>query len=129
MKKVEAIIRPEKLSAVKNALEEIGVHGLTAYEVHGRGEQKGLEFTHRAGKFRVDMLPKCKLEVVVKDAMTNDVVNAICTAARTGDVGDGKIFILPVEKVIKVRTGEAEDESPADEATEDSVEGQEEESS
>jgi nitrogen regulatory protein P-II 1 len=111
MKKVEAIIRPEKLSAVKNALEEIGVHGLTAYEVHGRGEQKGLEFTHRAGKFRVDMLPKCKLEVVVKDDKVEAVVEAICAAARTGDVGDGKIFILPMETVIKVRTGDVEERS------------------
>jgi nitrogen regulatory protein P-II 1 len=115
MKKVEAIIRPEKLSAVKQALEEIGVHGMTAYEVHGRGEQKGLEFTHRAGKFRVDMLPKSKLEVVVKDDKVEEVVEAICAAARTGDVGDGKIFILPMVTAIKVRTGEVEEDSPVKE--------------
>jgi nitrogen regulatory protein P-II 1 len=108
MKKIEAIIRPEKLGAVKHALEEMGVHAMTAYEVQGRGEQKGLEFTHRAGKFRVDMLPKIKVEIVVKEDRLEDVVNAICTSAKTGDVGDGKIFILPVERVIKVRTGEVE---------------------
>ncbi|HUL38652.1 MAG TPA: P-II family nitrogen regulator [Methanomassiliicoccales archaeon] len=108
MKKIEAIIRPEKLGAVKHALEEIGVHALTAYEVQGRGEQKGLEFTHRAGKFRVDMLPKTKLEVVVKEGKLEEAVNAICSMARTGEVGDGKIFIIPVERVIKVRTGEVE---------------------
>lgn len=108
MRMVQAIIRPERLSAVKAALVEIGIHGLTAYEVQGRGEQKGLEFTHRAGKYRVDMLPKVKLEIVVKDDRLDAVVAAICNAARTGEVGDGKIFILPVEKVIKVRTGEAD---------------------
>jgi nitrogen regulatory protein P-II 1 len=108
MKKIEAIIRPEKLGAVKHALEELGVHAMTAYEVQGRGEQKGLEFTHRAGKFRVDMLTKMKLEIVVKEDRLEEVVSAICTSAKTGDVGDGKIFILPVERVIKVRTGEAE---------------------
>jgi nitrogen regulatory protein P-II 1 len=108
MKKIEAIIRPEKLGAVKHALEEIGVHAMTAYEVQGRGEQKGLEFTHRAGKFRVDMLPKMKVEIVVKDERLEDVVNTVCASAKTGDVGDGKIFILPVERVIKVRTGETE---------------------
>jgi nitrogen regulatory protein P-II 1 len=110
MKKVEAIIRSEKLSSVKQVLEEIGVHGLTVYEVHGRGEQGGLEFTNRAGKFRVDMLPKSKLEVLVRNDRVEDVVNAICTTARTGEIGDGKIFILPVEKAVKVRTGGREDD-------------------
>lgn len=108
MKKLEAIIRPEKLGAVKHALEELGVHAMTAYEVQGRGEQKGLEFTHRAGKFRVDMLPKTKVEIVIREDKLEDAVNAICCSARTGEVGDGKIFILPVERVIKVRTGEIE---------------------
>ncbi|MCU0861651.1 MAG: P-II family nitrogen regulator [Methanomassiliicoccales archaeon] len=109
MMKVEAIIRPERLGATKSALEEKGIHGMTVTEVHGRGEQKGLEFTHRAGKFRVDMLPKVKVEIVVKDHQVDVVVDAICTSARTGEVGDGKIFLIPVEKVIRVRTGEAED--------------------
>jgi len=108
MKKIEAIIRPERLGAVKHALEELGVHGMTAYEVQGRGEQKGLEFTHRTGKFRVDMLPKTKVEIVIREDKLEDAVNAICCSARTGEVGDGKIFILPVERVIKVRTGDIE---------------------
>jgi nitrogen regulatory protein P-II 1 len=108
MKKIEAIIRPEKFGAVKHAIEELGVHAMTAYEVQGRGEQKGLEFTHRAGKFRVDMLPKMKLEIVLKEDRLEEVVSAICASAKTGDVGDGKIFVLPVERVIKVRTGEVE---------------------
>ena len=103
---VIAIIRPERLGSVKAALEEIGIHGLTVSEVHGRGEQKGLEFTHRAGKYRVDMLPKVKIEVVVKDNLETKVVETICSSARTGEVGDGKIFVLPVAKAIKVRTGE-----------------------
>ncbi len=104
--KVEAIIRTEKFGAVKTALENIGIHGMTVYEVSGRGEQKGLEFTHRAGKFRIDMLPKTKLEIVIKDSLVNQVVEAVCSSARTGEVGDGKIFVLPVLKSIRVRTGE-----------------------
>ena len=106
MMMIEAIIRPEKLGAVKSALEAIGVHGLTAYEVSGRGEQKGLEFTHRAGKFRIDMLPKMKVEIVVKDSSANMVIDTICKSARTGEVGDGKIFVIPVLRSIRVRTGE-----------------------
>ena len=107
---VMAVIRPEKLYMVKATLEEVGVHGMTAYEVQGRGEQKGLEFTHRAGKYRVDMLPKIKIEIVCKDNMVKMVIESICKSARTGEVGDGKIFVLPVVKSIKVRTGE-EDKS------------------
>jgi nitrogen regulatory protein P-II 1 len=106
MMKIEAIIRPEKLSSVKVCLEEIGVHGMTAYQVQGRGEQKGLEFTHRAGKYRLDMLEKTKIEIVVKDEMADPVVQAICKSARTGEVGDGKIFVLPVSRAVRVRTGE-----------------------
>ncbi|HTY48011.1 MAG TPA: P-II family nitrogen regulator [Methanomassiliicoccales archaeon] len=106
MMKVEAIIRPEKLNAVKASLEEIGVHGMTAYPVQGRGEQKGLCFTHRAGNYRIDMLEKTKLEIVVSDDQTEKVVETVCQAARTGDAGDGKIFVYPVARVIRVRTGE-----------------------
>ena len=108
MMKVEAIIRTEKLGALKAALEEIGVHGMTVYEVHGRGEQKGLEFTHRAGKFRIDMLPKTKIEIVIKDSKVDTVVETICKSVWTGEVGDGKIFVLLVAKSIRVRTGEEE---------------------
>jgi len=109
MIKVEAIVRPEKLGAVKTALTEIGVNGLTTYLVLGRGEQGGLEFTHRAGKYKVDLLEKMKLEVVVPDGRADAVVKAIMESARTGEVGDGKIFLTRIEKAIKVRTGEAAD--------------------
>ncbi len=108
MMKIEAIIRSEKLGAVKTALDEAGIHGMTVYEVQGRGEQKGLEFTHRAGKFRIDMLPKMKIEIVTKGSMVNTVIETICRSAWTGEVGDGKIFVLPVMRSIKVRTGEEE---------------------
>ncbi len=107
MMKVEAIIRPEKLTAVKNALTDIGCSGMTAYMVLGRGEQGGLEFTHRAGKYKVDLLEKMKIEVVVTDSRSDAVVDAITSAARTGEVGDGRIFLTKIEKSIKVRTGEA----------------------
>lgn len=106
MKKIEAIIRPERLNQVKTSLEEMGVKGMTVYEVHGRGEQKGLEFTHRAGKYRVDLLAKKKIEIVIGDADVDKVVEKIIESARSGEIGDGKIFISPVEKVIRIRTGE-----------------------
>ena len=108
MKLIKAIIRPEQLSPVKSALEEIGIMGMTITQVHGRGEQKGLEFTHRAGKYRVDLLSKTELEVVVKDEMVDKVIDVICASARTGEIGDGKIFVIPVERTIKVRTGVSE---------------------
>ncbi len=97
---------------MKHALEEKGLNAMTVYEVQGRGEQRGLEFTHRAGKFRVDMLPKMKVELVVKDDRMDDALSAICSSARTGEVGDGKIFVTPVEMVIKVRTGKVEEDRP-----------------
>ena len=107
MKKIEAIIRPEKLNAVKSALESIGVMGMTIYEVKGRGEQKGLEFTHRAGKYRVDLLPKIKVEVVVDESAAEMAISKVVEAARTGEIGDGKIFVTSVEKAIRIRTGES----------------------
>jgi nitrogen regulatory protein P-II 1 len=106
MKKIEAIIRTEKFNQVRSALDEMGIMGLTSYEVRGRGQQKGLEFTHRAGTYRVDMLPKTKLEVVVNDKDVDRLIEAICGAARTGEIGDGKIFVIPVENAIRIRTGE-----------------------
>jgi nitrogen regulatory protein P-II 1 len=106
MKKIEAIIRPEKLNPVKSAMEEIGIMGMTITQVHGRGEQKGLEFTHRAGKYRVDLLSKTKLEIIVEDDQVDKVVDKIIESARTGEIGDGKIFVSPVEKAIRIRTGE-----------------------
>jgi nitrogen regulatory protein P-II 1 len=106
MKKIEAIIRTERMNPVKQGLEEMGVMGMTIYEVHGRGEQKGLEFTNRAGKYRIDLLPKTKMEIIVNDDMVDKVVDKILATAKTGEIGDGKIFISPVEKAIRIRTGE-----------------------
>lgn len=110
MKKIEAIIRPEKLNDVKDALEAAGVVGLNIVHVTGRGAQKGIVHGGRGGEtYTVDMLPKLKIEVVVKDVDANRVVELIMTSARTGNIGDGKIFIMPVEDAIRVRTGERGD--------------------
>jgi nitrogen regulatory protein P-II 1 len=106
MKKIEAIIRPEKLGPVKNALEERGFLGMTTAEVKGRGRQKGITLQWRAGEYRVEFLSKLKLTVVVDDEDVEEAVRAIVGAAWTGKVGDGKIFILPVLEVIRIRTGE-----------------------
>jgi len=106
MKKIEAIIREEKLESVKRVLEENGYFGLTVSEVSGRGRQKGLSLQWRVGEYRVDFLPKFKIEVVVLDEDLSKILHAIAKSARTGEVGDGKIFIYPVESVIRVRTGE-----------------------
>jgi len=110
MKKIEAIIRPEKLNDVKDALEGAGFVGLNVVHVTGRGAQKGIVHGGRGGEtYTVDMLPKLKIEVVVKDADANKAVDLISNAARTGNIGDGKIFIIPVEDAIRVRTGERGD--------------------
>ena len=106
MKKIEAIIREEKLDAVKKSLEDVGYMGITVTEVVGRGHQKGLVLQWRAGDYRVDLLPKLKIEVVVLDEDVSKVTSSIITAARTGEMGDGKIFISSVENVIRIRTGE-----------------------
>lgn len=110
MKKVEAIIRPEKLDDVKHALAEKGYLGLNIVGVTGRGVQKGIVHAGRGGQaYSVDMLPKVKLETVVADAHVEDVIQIICDAANTGNIGDGKIFVLPVEQAVRVRTGERGD--------------------
>jgi len=106
MKKIEAIIRQEKLNEVKDALAEAGFPGLTAYEVKGRGRQKGLLLSYRTNEYRVDMLPKMKIELVVKKEDVEKVIGVIDKVAKTGNIGDGKIFIMPVDEVIRVRTGE-----------------------
>jgi len=107
MKKIEAIIRPEKLNEVKDALENAGFVGLNIVHVTGRGMQKGIVHGGRGGEtYTVDMLPKLKIELVVKDSDAERVIDAIVNTARTGNIGDGKIFITPVEEVIRVRTGE-----------------------
>jgi len=107
MKKIEAIIRSETLDSVKCGLEKLGMNAMTITDVMGRGEQRGLEFTHRTGKYRVDLLPKIKVEIVVKDEDARKVIDILIEKARTGEIGDGKIFVYPVEEVIRIRTGES----------------------
>ena len=106
MKKIEAIIKPFKLDDVKDALIEVGVHGLTAVEVKGYGRQRGHTELYKGAEYVVDFLPKVKVEVVVSDDMVNKVVETIERAARSGKIGDGKIFVLPVDEVVRIRTGE-----------------------
>ncbi|MEN3038047.1 MAG: P-II family nitrogen regulator [Candidatus Kryptonium sp.] len=106
MKKIEAIIRPFKLDDVKEALSEIGVRGMTITEVKGYGRQKGHTELYRGAEYKIDFLPKIKIEIVAPDNMVDKIVNTIIRAAKTGQVGDGKIFIYPVEEVIRVRTEE-----------------------
>ena len=106
MKKIEAIIKPFKLDEVKEALHEVGVSGITVTEAKGFGRQKGHTELYRGAEYVVDFLPKVKLEVVVDDALADKVVEAIQNVAQTGRIGDGKIFVLPVDTVIRIRTGE-----------------------
>ncbi len=106
MKMIQAIIRPERFDMVKTALEEKGFVALTAIEVKGRGEQKGITLEYRGKPVKVDLLPKMKIEMVVADQDTDTVIGIIRYAARTGKIGDGKIFVLPVERMARVRTEE-----------------------
>jgi nitrogen regulatory protein P-II 1 len=106
MKKIEAIIKPFKLDEVKDALNEVGLQGITVTEAKGFGRQKGHAETHRGPEYIVDFLPKVKLEIVCEDSQVERAVEAISTAARTGRIGDGKIFISPIEEVIRIRTAE-----------------------
>ena len=106
MKKIEAIIKPFKLEEVKEALTEIGIHGMTVSEVKGFGKQKGHTELYRGAEYVIDFLPKLKIELVVDDEIVEKVIEAITNAARTGRIGDGKIFVIPVEDAIRIRTGE-----------------------
>ena len=106
MKKVEAVIKPFKLDDVKNALTQVGVQGLTVTEVRGFGRQKGHKEQYRGAEYTVDLVPKVKVEVVVADGAVAAVVEAITRAARTGEIGDGKIFVYGLEQVTRIRTGE-----------------------
>jgi len=108
MKMITAIIKPERFEFVKKALEDKGYVGMTITEVKGRGEQKGISLEYRGGKMTVDLLPKVKLEIVVRDNAVDDLIATLTGAARTGKIGDGKIFIMPVEKSIRIRTGDVE---------------------
>ncbi len=106
MKEIIAIIRPEKLENVKSALESIECRGLTVVDVKGRGRQLGVTESYRGSDYRIDLLPKTRLEIIVKDEEVDEVVDIIVKTAQTGDIGDGKIFISPVEDVVRIRTGE-----------------------
>ena len=111
MKKVEAIIKPFKLDEVKEALQEAGIQGLSVTEVKGFGRQKGHTELYRGAEYVVDFLPKVKIEVVLTDDMVDTAVQAIVSVARTDKIGDGKIFVTPVEQAIRIRTGETGDDA------------------
>ncbi len=106
MKKVEAIIKPFKLEEVKDALGDVGIEGMTVSEVKGFGRQKGHTEIYRGSEYTVDFLPKIKLEIVLTDALVEQAVTSIVKAAKTGKIGDGKVFVLPVERVYRIRTAE-----------------------
>ena len=111
MKKIEAIIKPFKLDDVKEELFEIGITGITVSEVKGHGRQQGHTELYRGAEYVVDFLPKIKIELIVKEEDVEKVIEAIIKGARTGKIGDGKIFVIPVEKVIRIRTGEEDEEA------------------
>jgi nitrogen regulatory protein P-II 1 len=106
MKKIEAIIKPFKLDEVKDALNEIGIQGITVSEVRGFGRQKGHTELYRGAEYVVDFLPKIKIEIIIKADMVAQVIEVIVNSAKTGRIGDGKIFVLPVDEVVRIRTGE-----------------------
>lgn len=106
MKKIEAIIRPGKLEDVKNTLSELGINGLTVSNVLGCGNQKGYTQIYRGQEIRTQLLPKVKLEIVTSDEKVDDIISAVIQAAKTGEVGDGKIFVSSIEEAIRIRTGE-----------------------
>ena len=111
MKKIEAIIKPFKLDDVREALSEIGITGMTAIEVKGFGRQKGHTELYRGAEYVIDFLPKVKIDIVVKDEQVDSCIEAITNAARTGKIGDGKIFVSNVDRVIRIRTGEEGDDA------------------
>jgi nitrogen regulatory protein P-II 1 len=106
MKLVVAVIKPFKFDEVKEALKTAGVLGLTMSQVQGFGRQQGHTETYRGAEYTIDLVPKVRLEVLVEDTQVNDVIDAICTTAQTGKIGDGKVWVVPVEEVVRIRTGE-----------------------
>jgi nitrogen regulatory protein PII len=106
MKLIKSIVRPNKVDEVKDALEKIGISGMTVTEVRGHGKQKGHTAIYRGKEYNVSLLPKMKIEVVVSDSVVDDAIKAIVEAARTGEIGDGRVFVLPVEQTYRIRTGE-----------------------
>jgi nitrogen regulatory protein P-II 1 len=111
MKKIEAVIKPFRLEDVKDALAEIGITGMTISEVKGYGRQQGHSELYRGAEYVVDFIPKIKIEAIVSDDEVDNVVNAIVESARTGKIGDGKIFVSNIEKVVRIRTGETDEEA------------------
>ncbi len=111
MKKIECVTRPLKLEPVKDALTDIGIVGMTVTEVRGCGKQRGRTERYRGAEYVVSLLPKVKLEIIIPDERVEEVVNVIAETARTGEIGDGKIFVLPVQEVIRIRTGERGEEA------------------
>jgi nitrogen regulatory protein P-II 1 len=106
MKKIEAVVKPFKLEEVKNALTKIGIQGMTVSEVRGFGRQRGHTEVYRGAEYKIDFIPKSKIEVIVTEELVTQVIETIERAAKTGKIGDGKIFVLPVDEVIRIRTGE-----------------------
>ena len=111
MKKIEAVIKPFKLDEVREALQELGASGLTVTEVKGFGRQKVNTELYRGAEYTVDILPKCKVEVIVSDELVDKAIDAIIKAARTGKIGDGKIFVTDVSQVVRIRTGETDNDA------------------
>jgi len=111
LKKIEAIIKPFKVDDVKDALSELGIDGMTITEVKGHGRQKGHTELYRGAEYVVDFVPKVKVEIVISDERLDDAVTAICEAASTGKVGDGKIFVTTIDQAVRIRTGERDDEA------------------
>ena len=111
MKKIEAIIKPFKIEEVKDALSELGIEGMTVTEVKGFGRQKGHTEIYRGSEYTVDFLPKIKLEIVLADNAVEGAINAIVSAAKTGKIGDGKVFVLPVKSAVRIRTDETGDQA------------------
>lgn len=111
MKKIEIITRPFKLDEVKSALTDLGIQGMTVTDVRGFGRQRGHREVYRGAEYQVDFVPKVKIEIVVADSMADEVVRVVTDAARTNQIGDGKIFVSPVEEVVRIRTGETGDEA------------------
>jgi nitrogen regulatory protein PII len=106
MKLIKSIVRPNKVDEVKDALEKLGIAGMTVTEVRGHGKQKGHTAIYRGKEYNVSLLPKMQIEVVVADSVLDDAIKAIVSAARTGEIGDGRVFVLPVEQTYRIRTGE-----------------------
>ena len=106
MKLIKSIVRPNKVDEVKDALEKLGIAGMTVTEVRGHGQQKGHTAIYRGKEYNVSLLPKMQIEVVVSDSIVDDAIKAIVSSAKTGEIGDGRVFVLPVEQTYKIRTGE-----------------------